>query len=474
MDLYLMLGGLGLIAILATAVFILPVFYIYFHIKTANNKVQEIKNSATESSAAELLRYPIIAKEPHLDSFWSEYLLAIKKAQVPADVNIIDYFNYKKIIESKLTLLFADIMPVFLSVMGTLASIFLFISETNTVEDINLLNLYPAAAGIVLGLLFLLLHRFACVACEKAILTFTGAVNGLIQDRTISNVSLLSEILQAIKAQNTSQTEHYEKVTQIISEEFAQSVAPVLKDIEEKIHMFISAATERQIESMHNLAEVFVTSVNSSYADQFSKLENIIAQQVQVQEMSASSFENMRDITTASAENLIKIQQSAEMLLARFSSYLEKLGSMSDAVTDNFTSFTNIADYMRENAKTQTETIHNLSEYQKELAQVSGMYTSTMEKVVSDIKDQFISAMISLRSVSTDLLKSGNHLRDAYGDFTSSVVSDIEKIFAQFDDNLSGISAHLAKSIGDLQDAVDELPSILKAIHVADTKEEGQ
>jgi ABC-type transporter Mla subunit MlaD len=196
------------------------------------------------------------------------------------------------------------------------------------------------------------------------------------------------------------------------------------------------------------------------------KLENIISQMAEIQKETCSSFENMHGISEASAENLLTLQNSTQAIFQNFEVYLDKLGNMSDALTSNMSSVAAINEYMKENAQAQTDTIKTLSEYEKELTQVSGLYTSTMQTVIADIKDQFASTMISLKAVTSDMTKSGEYLRSAYQEFSSSTVMNVEQIFKQFDENLTAISSHLAENISDLQDAVDELPAILKSIQI--------
>jgi hypothetical protein len=222
---------------------------------------------------------------------------------------------------------------------------------------------------------------------------------------------------------------------------------------------------------MGNLADLFLQKISTAYITQFERLQAVISQMAGIQEASSQSFENMREISMVSAEGLARMQQMNQAIFADFGAYLQKLGNMSDALTENLSSFTKTNEFMRANSEVQMETIKVLSEYEKELSRVSNLYTSTMQTVISEIKDQYSSTMISLRAVTVDMLKSGDHLRSAYGEFASSTVADIEQIFKHFDENLTSISAHLATSIADLQDAVDELPVILKAIQLNPEKE---
>jgi Skp family chaperone for outer membrane proteins len=222
---------------------------------------------------------------------------------------------------------------------------------------------------------------------------------------------------------------------------------------------------------MGNLADLFLQKFSTATSPSLKGLK-LSFHNAGIQEASSQSFVNMREISMVSAEGLARMQQMNQAIFADFGAYLQKLGNMSDALTENLSSFTKTNEFMRANSEVQMETIKILSEYEKELSQVSNLYTSTMQTVISEIKDQYSSTMNFPSGCTVDMLKFGqNHLRSAYGEFASSTVADIEQIFKHFDENLTSISAHLATSIADLQDAVDELPVILKAIQVNPEKE---
>ena len=465
-DLYIIMAFLVLAA-LATAIIVNEsVISIRSGVKTADKKIAQIIHSATESPELELSRYPEIGKKPRINLLWTEYLNAMKRTRVPSAVNVETYFNYDRIFENNVRLQIADVFPVLLSVLGTLASALLLFIHTGN-EGLDTQYLYTAIEGVLLGLIFMLFQRSVSATTQKAISKLVANVDAYTNHGMTGSDVLLSEISLSLMEQNSLQLENYERMSQKTSERFAESVIPVLQKIEGQVETFISAATERQAESMENLAGLFVEKMNAAYNIQFEKLGNIVSNMVHIQEASAESFESMRGIAEASAGNLSDMQKSIEAVFVDFGSYLDRLGGMGDALTENLGSITKINDYMRENAQAQTETIKTLSDYEKELTLVSGQYTSTMNTVISDIRDQYSSTMVSLRSITGDMLQSGEQLRSAYGSFSSSTVTDVETIFKHFDENLTSIYAHLAKNIGDLQDAVDELPAILKTINIS-------
>ncbi len=463
MYLLIMLGVMTFIALLAAAAYLIPIFASAAGLKKAGRRIGRIMQ-ADGGKEADLIRIPDISKSKYLNSLWSEYTQALSSAKDSKTINTEDYFCVDRIIYGRPTFFKAEHIPAMLVCFGIAASVVLLILKGTAELSMLKENLYPAIAGVVLGLIFILIHRFAIFSIERATRRFSSEVNSYTNGGKKRDTDLLSDILFAIQSQNGTQETAYEKMIEKTSERFAENVIPVLQEIENKVQMFISAATERQAECMTNLADAFVASLNSSFAAQLGSIEGVLAHMAEVQKMTSDSFEQMREISRSSAQSLVDLQRSEEMLFARFNGYLEKLSALSDVLTANIGSITKAVEYMNESSKTQTETIRKLSEFQQELSSISGMYTKTMETAVEDIKDQYSSSMISMRAVSGDMLKAGDHLRSAYSEFSSSLVIDIERVLQQFDEHLAGIATLLSNSIADLGQAVDELPEFLNSI----------
>ena len=466
MEPYIALGGLGLVWIAAVLSLILPVMRTGRALTDAGERVSGILSEDASDPVSALAHHAVFPKDVKLNALWLEYLLAARKAGDPAFVPLSDYMDFDRILAVRSRLSLASVLPSLLTVTGVLASALLLLFPAAG-KDIRPECLYPAAAGMALGLVFQFIYRPACAFAKKSAENFSAVLRRFVGSGAEKESLLLSEIARALREQNTLQTGFYESLARRTPEGLAAGLLPSLKDIEKKVDGFLAAVTVRQEESMARLADEFVSALGVSFASQFSELSKTVAQMTELQERTAASLENMRDIASSSADALARVQEASGRMFAQFGGTIEKFEAVGGALTENLSALTGLTEYMREGAALHSDVVRAVSDYRQEFAKISGLYTSTMEGVVADIRDQFSSAMISLRAVSADMLKSGEHLRGAYADFSASTVSAVENTFRQFDENLTSISSHLAGSIGDLQDAVDELPAILKAVHFA-------
>ncbi len=465
MVIYILCGTLALLTVLAAVFFVLPILQISAAMRKGRIKVENIIKTASETPSVELARFPAITGDKRTDDQWVKYLSALKKVKNSSMVDVLDYISLEKTLEVRVNLFLTDFFPAAITAVGVIASALLLVQDLNAGGQVNFTSLYLALAGLVLGFLFLVIYMVVYSGAKKNMSQFVSAVHGYCAGGA-SSAHLLAEISESLKEQYAGQNKLYEMMTDKTSDKFAQSVIPVLEGIEKQINAFIAVAVERQVEGMENLANRFAVSLSASFSEQLEQISGTIGQMEQIQRMTTSSFEVMQKVSAGSMEHFVEMQKAAEAVLVRFDGYLGRLASMSDALDQCLRALTGITDNINHSSQFQTETIHRLGQYQEELSEVSKRYVTNMDSVITDIRDQYHSTMIALRSASADMVKSGDHLRSAYGDFSTTTTSNIANVFDQFDQNLAGISAHLAKTIGELQEAVDELPAIMKQIQL--------
>jgi hypothetical protein len=166
-----------LLAFFALIILAVKTFSVRRNIKAANNKLEQIISTAKDAPVIDLSRYPEITNNSRLNILWSKYLNALRKTTVPSAVNSEDYFGYEKILGSSVTFSVMELVPAILSVLGIVASIFLLLSGYTADKTLDIKNLYPAAEGVVLGLIFMLIQKFAYLPARKAIMRFTDCAN---------------------------------------------------------------------------------------------------------------------------------------------------------------------------------------------------------------------------------------------------------------------------------------------------------
>ena len=143
---------------------------------------------------------------------------------------------------------------------------------------------------------------------------------------------------------------------------------------------------------------------------------------------------------------------------------LEQLQSVNSLVEENIKSSSNLTEYINNSLKSNNFTVEKLTEFQKELIDVSEKSSNAMNEFFADFKDHYSSYIIAMKAASADMQKSGEIVKESYSGFATNLDREVSEVFGKFEENLTEISIRFAKSIKDLQEAIDELPEIIKGI----------
>ncbi len=223
-----------------------------------------------------------------------------------------------------------------------------------------------------------------------------------------------------------------------------EMIRPFIDETTGIINSFVSAATDKQVESMDNMAAHFAARTGEIYGEQIAKISSETTRMSGLQGELAGLLKEAVLSGSAAARNVESITSIGQEVITKYNDNLTRLEEMNLALAGSVAEFTALAAFIRQNHSDDAERISSLA--------------ASFEQYML----QHTSAVNTLKTVAEDILNAGQILKNSYGGITTDISQDIEKVFVSFDENLSTISVHLSRSIQELQEAVDELPEILR------------
>ncbi len=450
---------LALCTALAVPVLLLPEIRM---VLAAGRGIKKVRRIAAAGGFAELALQPAVCGYERLDRLWRRYLENVKRTGGAQTLDIDDYLTAELTRDNSGSWPPADVFPAGITAAGVLASAVLLLRSWQMTGRMEPDSLYAALAGAGLGFVFLVLHALVSSVFRRSLKSFAQAVRDSAGTGGGGTAALLAAISAQLQKQSEEQRAFYDEFTDRASERLEKSVVPVLEQIGREVAEFVEAASGRQAESMDNLAGRFSDALTGAFARQMDDMSESARRMSEIQRGTAETFEMMRQVMDQSVDQTTRLNQSTGALFARLDGTLERLAALSDEAARSASVLNEVAGLIAAHSGRQSDTIEHLVAGQRQLTEISKLYVDNMNSVVADLRDQYTSTMIGLRAASADMVRSGDHLREAYEGFSVATLQNITEVFRQFDENLTSISAHLARSITELQQAVDELPLILR------------
>jgi len=262
-----------------------------------------------------------------------------------------------------------------------------------------------------------------------------------------SNIKLMSKMLEYIDENNKNKDFTIEKLASFQNDFIISSENSTIKMKE-----FFDEFKDSYSNHLIKIKEV---------TDNIQSAENVL-------ENSYNNFNNnlgnISEFFKELKEGINEVRENSNDMSAIYKENLEQLQSVNKLVKENINSSSNLTEYINNSLKSNNFTIEKLSEFQKELIDVSDRSGKAMNEFFTDFKDHYSSYIIAMKAASADMQKSGEIVKESYSGFASNLDKDVTGVFMKFEENLTEISIRFARSIKDLQDAVDELPEIFKGI----------
>ncbi len=403
-----------------------------------------------------------------LNLLWNRYLASIgnhKGDYRYADIHT--YFSPTQAMEETVNTSLASFAPVLFALSGLLFTVAAYLYYTLFSAMTSLL--WIEASVLLLGILLVALcmtvyYKSLVFSTRAQFHAFTQWITSTHQ--TLPGIAeQLADVRQTMHTYSQEQLKFYVRLNDHIAENIVKAVTPFLESTTKVMDDFISAATDRQIESMRLLAEYFAENTTRLYLDQIQKISDTTASMSEIQSKTAETLQTVTTIYTESKDCIRQVGDTSSQALERFNEYLVPVRSMNESLTESVRQLEDLVEYIRNNSRNQSFSIENLTKYQEDLLGVSNKSIHSMQTFFDDFKDQYSSSIISLRAASNDMLSSGELLKGSYAGLVEGVNKEIGQVFHTFEEDLAEISLHISRSIHDLQEAIDEIPEILRRIN---------
>jgi len=400
--------------------------------------------------------------EKKLQDAWNSYCKRVE--DLNGDSKVVDlnyYLSPENFIGKNTNRDISNVLPVmFFTISFILAISFTIIYQINIEAAIKEL-LLVISGSLFACIIILISHKIIIRKSGIKLMKFVELISYETGSHLLESEQLASLKLMLEKYNNNQQI-LFSKLDESVTDTIIKRIDPFHSSIQKLIEDYLSAISSDQQSAMENLAELFVKNTSLLYNEQLNKFSDVTMKMAVIQEKTSYSFENISEFFEKSRDAIsMNIKNSAEMTDS-YQKYIAQMKDMSMGIDAGINLMGKMLLYIDENNKNKDFTIEKLSEYQNEFIRVSEQSAKQINEFFSDFKDHYSSYILAMKSVSADMIKSGEFVRQSYSDATSELNSEISNVYLKFEENISDISMRLAKSISDLQEAVDELPIILK------------
>jgi len=405
-----------------------------------------------------------------LHALWNRYLASIGNYKGNYQyANVFEYFSPDKTIEETTNTALASFAPIILSVSGMIltAAAFLYYAFFSTITTNMRIEASILILSVILAALILSAYYKALVYQTRTQLrTFSQWI--AMTHQTMPGLSeQLADVRWSMHSYNREQLKFYAGLNDHIADNTIKAIEPFLEETKKMIGDFVSATTERQIESMQRLAEHFAETTTQLYLEQIGKISETTGSMAEIQSKTAETLQSVTSIYTESKDCILQVGDASNQVLAGYDDHLTQVRAMNETLSESVLQLEGLVEYIRNNSRNQNFTIENLTKFQDDLLNASNQSMNAMQTFFDDFKDQYSSSIISLRAASGDMLAAGELLKGSYTGLAEGVNHEVDQVFHTFEQDLATISVHLSQSIQDLQEAIDELPEILRRINPA-------
>ena len=457
----------AILAAILAAVFFLPVSGMKNALKSACRHLESEWKIQGNSTFFLMDGYKLFSNRK-LNALWNGYLTSIGNHKGNYRyANIVEYFSPDKTLEETSNTVLASFVPVVLSVAGLLFTSAAYLYYAFFDKVTALMQIEAAVLVLLILLVSLSLavyYKSIAYNTRLQLQAFARWISSV--HETIPSLSeQLADVRYSLHTYSKEQLTFYASLNDHIADNTIKAIEPFLEETRKVIGDFIAATTERQVESMQNLAEYFAGTTTQLYLDQIEKISRTTESMAEIQSRTAETLGSVTTIYTESKDCIQQVGDTSAKVLDRYEDYLSNVRAMNETLSNSVSQLEGLVEYIKNNFRNQNFTIDNLAKFQEELLSVSNQSMNSMQTFFNDFNDQYSSSIISLRAASGDMLKAGELLKVSYAGLAEGVNLEVEQVFHTFEEDLATISVHLSQSIHDLQEAIDELPEILRRIN---------
>lgn len=349
------------------------------------------------------------------------------------------YFNENELVNKAGFRKLVEIVPaifVSLGILGTFMGITIGISDINTGADVQgiqtgintlLSGMHFAFFSSIIGILLSLIYQF----CDR-VLFYRPIINSTdkllsVLDETIpveTESSLLDKMANTQEEQLNTMRDFFTdelipQLTSGISESVSKSMAPHLEKSNEIMDQVAKNTLDAQSDSLNQMVDHFVESLNEVTGNQMSKLGDALHKTVEWQEKVHGEMSNLVDELSHVAKEQSEMAKNTTELSKQMNEYTEKLSNYQDRLSATVQELDSITETNTQLLGQMGETMKSLTLRQQETEEAFDQKITNMNTAIEK--------MTGLGSTFNDLNEEMNSTLTSLIDTTGNVNENIEQ-----------------------------------------------
>lgn len=223
-----------------------------------------------------------------------------------------------------------------LGILGTFIGLSLGLQNFNTgttaqmTESIEpLMNgikvaFHTSIYGMVFSLTFNTIYKRKLYEADEAVSSFVTAFKKFVLPDTTNNG--MNQLLQM----QCEQIDAINVLAETISENLYDMIVPQLESFNDTINNFANVATRNQTEAIRDVVEHFIAQMNNSLGGSFTRINETVNEQYQIQKQNSAYMESLATYTKRSAEDTKNVLMQMTTAISEMQRIIEAITEEAD------------------------------------------------------------------------------------------------------------------------------------------------
>lgn len=393
----------------------------------------------------DLFRIPVLREQFKDYRYEQERILNSDKAYYKCDIE--DYINYDlidSVIHRNRMNQVAGVMTG-LGILGTFIGLSLGLQSFNTGSTAEITNsIEPLMAGIkvafhtsIYGMVFSLVFNYVYKRilddAEGAVRVFLGGFRKyVLPDTTADGINRLIELQQQ---QTEAVRDMSDKITYLMDDGLKEVLDPQFDRFNDTIIGFANMATKNQMDQLSLVVNAFVSQMNASLGDMFTKLSETVNNTLVIQGENEKQMAQILEKNTHTSENIGLISERTGQMADALKIYTDKLQELQDRMNAT-------ADMLKEQIIMADASMRSQADMVSELKEIS-------DRLPGDVRDTFV-------VINDNLQKVENHFKDT--------IEQIQQVLSQMNGQIEYSYSGIEQSFIRTAKSIEELAGFMQRL----------
>ncbi len=393
----------------------------------------------------ELFQDRILAKQYQDYQYELERIVHTDKTYYKCD--IADYIGYDlidSVIHRERLNQVAGVMTG-LGILGTFLGLSLGLQSFNTGSTAEITNsieplmggikvaFHTSIYGMVFSLIFNYVYKKRLDDGEKAVRDFLAAYKKYVMpDTATDGVNRLMELQQQ---QTEAITNLSDTVAHQLSEGLKELLEPEFDHFDRTIDKFANVATKNQMDQLNRIVDVFISELNRSLGDSFTRLSDTVNKTLEIQENNEKQIQTIFEKTVSTSDNVNAMAEQTQNVANALRLYSDKVLSMERQTTETL-------ELLRKQNENSQAILNGAGHYMTDLER----FRSSLDMSASEYEDRLRALEDRVRTMQK---------------LTEAVPVEVNETFNIINENLQVVENHFKDTIDNINKTLDKVPEVV-------------